>query len=1268
MLNQFGAYDVSLNLNDRTEFGKYDIELLYHPTQAIAEPCTITTDGPGVYTATGGSFEVYEFKTNPIYVTQQLNATQFERGDNMSITSGAELHAGGPYAHAKGHVDIRLHSSWLPFESVEAGQYHFDFKIEKIRPFGREFGVEIELDDQGSHTHTIESLNNDLYYGEYWITSSVISDRGKSVAERVSVPYFGVDQFVGIKRNRVDRDYGFYLNNWAKVNEPWPIQVMVVSKEDRVVIGKEVQITVSENLLDHISLEETSLYDPGILWREIFDCTLVSSQDPVSCDFIPKKKNFYRVIAQIVDTNGNTHRTSVRFKANDEKRSPIPIVQPKEEVKLEISCDSVEVAVGENVQCTVENHLSSSPALVTIERSGVIDSWLVQLDPSNPMIEFTVLEEYAPHFDLSVLNVSPTNSTNHSGDVRYRLGNQQFTMNNALLESIPIEVSTNKEFYSPRERVELSISTDNQVDGGVPIEYALAVVDESLLDLSSATDEYFDPTTKRWLLKARGVRTYGLIASLIEEANLLSLTPEPYWDHRPVHPYYGETEALRSSVHGDSFGGSARPLANIRTLDRFVAYWNPSVISKTGQETITFDLPDNLTSWKVVVLAVSVADRFGYATTTFGSIKDTEIRAVAPNVVTEGDTFHVGASIFNRADKVRALTIELQASGLLDEESQTGIRQELELKPLERKVVTWEVQAGVRPTNFQEVSRNSEIRIVASASDTLDADALDVRIPVRPRHVRVSSVAYGMLAEDTTSIPIEVPTKLANEDGQLDLTLTTNEEVNFDGVFRHAIEYPYTCWEQHLTQAILAMQYLDLEERGVKHGIDWPDPKATIDRVLDSAVDFQIQNGGMVYFRAHDGNPYYGFGFGGDAYLSAYTAIAFSWLENAGYDVPKNVQRRLLGFLRSHIEEQKEEQEIFNKDATISAVILNSLALAGELKESDLEHYSDYINQMKLFGLAHYLQASISLNANPALSQKIFDRIMNHRSLVDGAVEFVETTTLTYTQMLHSDTRSLCSVLDALTKFSNATSDGIEIGELKELSNSVRYARDNSPHWVNTQENVFCTQALIEFADFVESDTQDWIVTVDLQSTDTGSSITLANAWQFNSNNTKYQTFHPMNAQGFGLTGALKINRTGGGNAFYSVELAYLTTIDEKINRFSGFEIHREYFSLDSNRRWHRLKPGDYIDKGDYVFVNLFLNNRFLRYHVVVDDTVPGGLEPVNQSLGTEYRPSYSQDELEAILAQSKWYRDFRADESRWPPLRPRFHSELGLQNAPVLQ
>ncbi len=477
-LNRFGAYDVSLKLNDRTEFGTYDIELIYHPTQTITEPCTSTSESPGAYMAIGGSFDVFEFKTNPIYVTQQLNATQFERGDDMSITTSAELHAGGSYAHAKGQLDIRLASNQLPFEIVDSWQYSFGYRDESVRPFGREFGANIELNDQGNHTHTIHSLNNDLYYGEYWITSSVISDRGKSVAERVSVPYFGVDQFVGIKRNRDDIDHWNYLDNWASINEPWPIQVVVVSKEDELVPDKPVQITVFESLLDPDLLQHTSLYDSDIRWKQTFDCTLVSAQSPVSCDFIPEKRNFYLVEAQIVDTRGNTHRTTTRFEARDEKRTPFPIAQPTEKVKLKISCDSVEVAVGDDVQCTVENHLSSSPTLITIERSGVIDSWLVRLDPTNPVIEFSVREDYAPHFELAVLSVSPTNNTNHSGDSRYRLGNQKFTMNNPLSESIPIKLSTNKEFFGPRERVELSISSDDDNGGDVPIEYAIAVIDE----------------------------------------------------------------------------------------------------------------------------------------------------------------------------------------------------------------------------------------------------------------------------------------------------------------------------------------------------------------------------------------------------------------------------------------------------------------------------------------------------------------------------------------------------------------------------------------------------------------------------------------------------------------------------------------------------------------------------------------------------------------------------------------------------------------------
>ncbi|MYD44839.1 MAG: hypothetical protein F4W92_00580 [Gammaproteobacteria bacterium] len=1250
-LNQFGAYDVALELNKHAEFGVYDIDLRYHPTQPITDPCSAMSAIPRIYTTTGGSFEVFEFKTNPIRVTQQLNATQFERGDSMSITSTAELHAGGPYAHATGQLEIRLRRRSAPFETVDSDEYTFLTKDETVAAFGREYWTDLKLDATGNHTHTIASLNNDLYYGEYLISTSVISDRGKSVAARVSVPYYGVDQFVGIKRNRKNSDYGYDLNSWVNINEPWPIQVVVLSKDDVIVSGKDVQIKVYKSHLDSDLLNHFSLYDPELRWQEIFDCKVESDHSPASCDFTPPEKNYYRIVAQIVDTKGNTHRTSYRIKARANTRPPVEIVRPTDKVNVELTCDSIEVEVGDIVRCEVENHLSDSAALVTIERSAVIDKWIVRLEPNNPVIEFTVLEDYGPHFELSVLSASPTNSPSLSGDTRYRFGHQKFTMDNPHLESLPIVVSTKNEFYSPRDRVELTISTDNQQDDAVPIEYAIAVVDESLLDLSSAKDEYFDPTRKRWSTHTTGLRTYGLIASLMEKSDLLPITPEPYSDYS----FSEEIIATAYSKVADySIANESTADPNVRTLDRFVAYWNPSIVSSSGEETITFDLPDNLTNWKVFVLAVSTEDQFGFASTTFGSIKDTEIRAVAPNVVTEGDTFHVGASILNRADSSRALTIELVASGLLDEESVTGLRQELEFKPFERKVVTWKVKAGVRPTNFQEISRNSEIRVVASAGDHLDKDALDIRIPVRPKHVRVSSVAYGALAGDTTIIPIEVPAKLASEDGQLDLTLTTNEAVNLDGVFRYAIEYPYGCWEQELTQAVLAMQYVELEDQGVTHGIEWPDAKATIIRVLDSAVDFQAPNGGMAYFVPRNRDA--------DRYLSAYTAMAFSWLEAAGYEIPQDVNRKLSDYLRAFLAKQEEEPNVYPMNARISTVILHALALAGELNETELTQFSDHLNQLDLFGLSQYLEASLLLNSNLPLNGEIFGRIMNHRSLVDGVVEFVESVPLIYGRMLHSDTRTLCSVLSALTNYSKTTSNGLEIGELKELSNSAKYARENSPRWLSTQDNVFCTRALMTFAEFVDPDVRDVFATVALQSTDTGSEIQLANGWKFNSDITRFHTLHPMTAQTFGSNGAVEISRTGEGTAFYSVELSYLTTIDEQINRYSGFEVHREYFVLREPNKWDLLKPGDSVNKGDYILVNLFLNNRFARYHVVVDDSVPGGLEPVNQSFETEYRPHFDGEDFATILTQSNWYRNFMDERGKWAHLQ-RFHRELGLQN-----
>lgn len=1250
-LNQFGAYHTSVKLSKRTELGDYDILVTFDANSPITKPCS-----GDHYRLDGGTFEVFEFKTNPIQVIQHLNAKVYERGDDLVITTQAEFHSGGPYAHANGQVVVKVKPEDPPFETVS--KYAYSISKYPKNLYGALIHHDgIKLNSEGKHTTTIESIDDESYYANLQIESSVVSDRGKAVASRTIAPYFGVDQFVAIRQ---PISYDRWVDSgriW--MDEMWPIQVLVLSKDDTIVSGKEVNITVlaakkepNGEVPDRFSSNE---------WEEILSCDVVSSQDPVSCDFTPAEENYYRIEAQILDTKGNAHRSSIRVRAKVNPRPKVDFVEPTERVRLKLICSSDEVEIGDTIRCEVKNHLGKSPMLVTIERASVIDEWLVRLDPKNPIIEFPVLDRYEPHFDLSVLSLAPRSTGNNSDDSRYRIATKRFTLDNPRLDPLEITVSSNRESYGPRDMVNISISADRNRDRTEPIEYAVAVVDEAILELSGTGNVFFDPTQKEWEYFDRKVRTYGLIASLMEASDLRTTKQIPLEDYT-VRRSDSLTDYFHSGLfYRPNLATTAEP--NVRKIDRFVAYWNPSVVSKSGRQKLELVLPDNLTRWKVLVMAVSADDRFGFASTTFASLKDTEVRAVVPNVVTEGDKFQIGVSILNRADRQRRLTVELQASGTLVESTDSKIEYEhkLNFQPFERKVVSWDVQAAqvLQSLDLQSPINSSEIRVIASAGDNRDKDALDIRIPVRSNKIRVSSLVYGALDGDKTKIPIRVPTSLMSEDGQLDFTLATTDSINFDGVFRYVIEYPYSCWEQELTQAVLAMQYVQLENRGVKHGILWSDAEDKIVQVLASAIDFQAPNGGMAYFVPRNSNS--------APYLSAYTAIAFSWLENAGYEVPQEVKRNLLHYLRTFLAQKDDEnstgagirdQKLFNHiQATVGAVVLHALALSGELSNTELTHYSKQINQMDLFGLSQFLLATLKQDSAHPLTAKVLERIMNHRSLVDGAVEFVESVPRGFTRILHSDTRSLCSVLEALTLLNQNTSGGIEIGELKELSNAVRHARDNLPCWRNTQDNVFCTNAMITFSDYVNSEGEDLLATIDLRSDETGISTRLAEGWEFNSNITRLHKQHPLKFQRFGSRGAIEINRHGSGTAFYNVELSYLTTVDERINRFSGFEIHREYVA-HRNSRWHILEPGDHLNKGEYVLVNVYLNNRFDRHHVVVDDSVPGGLEPVNLSLRTEFLPPFNRSELEDILSKSELYKEF--EKALYRSFRYR---ELGLQN-----
>src|SRR5262249_57362849 len=142
---------------------------------------------------------------------------------------------------------------------------------------------------------------------------------------------------------------------------------------------------------------------------------------------------------------------------------------------------------------------------------------------------------------------------------------------------------------------------------------------------------------------------------------------------------------------------------------------------------------------------------------------------------------------------------------------------------------------------------------------------------------------------------------------------------------------------------------------------------------------------------------------------------------------------------------------------------------------------------------------------------------------------------------------------------------------------------------------------------------------------------------------------HPIQAENVGQKATVTLTRQGQGQVYYAMRLFYAPTALQAQPVNAGMEVHREY-SVERGRGWVLLESPLQLRLGELVRVDLYVSLPAARNFVVVDDPVPGGLEPVNRDLATA---SQTDAEKAAVpyAAGSWWFRynDWRAfGSTRW--------------------
>jgi uncharacterized protein YfaS (alpha-2-macroglobulin family) len=1122
---------------------------------------------------------VSDFTPVPFEVRNELSGDLFRPGDKVVVDTTAKLHSGGPYTLAQVRVTaILTPATFEPHNPAVAG-FTFGTELQNTEP-QQLFETSAALDDKGEAKATFPIDDRKIYYGRLMVESAVQDDRGKNVAHQSYADYVGVDRFVGVKLS------GWFFSAGSEI----PVDYIVTDERGNPVPHVSVKMTLERQDRSGARVKSAGdAYTPETDTVTVTDgaCTGTSDATAQTCKLKPTKAGDYTLRATVTDSKGRTQETTEQLWITG---SDFVMWDDGSDTTLNIVADKESYHIGDTAHFLVKNPYPGAKALVTVERYGVMDRFVMTLKDSASVIDLPIKPDYMPGFYLSVDITSPRveQPPPQAGQIdlgkpTFRLGYVKVPVRDAYKE-IDIKAQADKDVYRPGDKVHVHIDAKARYPKpGEPVELAVAVVDEAVFDLLTGGKDYYDPYKGFYTLDSLDLRNYSLLTRLI-----------------------GRQKFEKKGANPGGDGGSS---LNMRSIFKYVTYWNPSMKADAdGKADIDFTVPDNLTGWHIFVLADTPTDRFGLGEANFKVNRPTEVRPEMPNQVSESDSFEARFSVMNRTKDTRTVKVTVSAEGDIDPALPARIEKMVTLKPYERGLVALPVKAGkVAETR----DTDGEIRFAATAGDAIDTDGMRHTLAVHKLRSLEVGANYGTTTADKIEEPVQFPDNIYPDVGSLSVTATPSVIGNLAGAFKYLRDYPFPCWEQVLTRGVMAAHFKTLHAYLPKN-LTWPGADALPDQTLAMAADYQAPNGGMTYFIPNDSHV--------DPYLSAYTALAFTWLRHDGYQIPKAVEDKLHDYLLDML--RHDQMPTFYSEgmsSTVRAVALAALADSTDIDKSDIDRYAPHLKEMSLFGKAHFALAASKVPGAQQNAAEAVRQIMNQANETGGKYIFSEVLDDSYSRILSSPMRENCAVLDAMVVLGETPAVKNLVGDVPyKLVRTVTQTRGGRDHWENTQENMFCMNALTDFSKVYEKDKPAMHVEASLDGKPIGQT-------DFNSVRDPQATFDkPIEAADVGRKATMTLNRTGTGRVYYATHLSYAPRVGKDDGTDAGIEIHREY-SLKQDGKWTLLPKPYAVKQGDLVRIDLYVSLPAARNFVVVDDPVPGGFEPVNADFATASKVDAAQ-------------------------------------------
>ncbi|MBI1179453.1 MAG: hypothetical protein GC201_02780 [Alphaproteobacteria bacterium] len=462
--------------------------------------------------------------------------------------------------------------------------------------------------------------------------------------------------------------------------------------------------------------------------------------------------------------------------------------------RMDVLPEQLEYEAGDTARFQVRMPFRTATALVTIEREGVIDSFVTELSGSDPVVEVPLKDNYAPDVFVSVLAVrgrvsdwrswladmarqydlpkwlAPRDGGKATARVdlskpAYRLGMAKIRVGWKPYR-LDVAVKPEGDVFKVRDRVKVRVHVDRANGKDLPAggEVAIAAVDEGLLELAPNN-------------------SWKLLDAMMDERSL------EVWTATAQMQVVGKRHYGRKGVPVGGGGGRS----GARELFDTLLLWKGRVaLDKDGNAEVLIPLNDSLSSFRIVAVASAGEGLFGTGSATIATTQDLMIHSGLPQLVREGDRYRATFTLRNTTGSAMKVEAAAKVSPALAEPPEPVA---VDIPAGGAREVNWTVTA---PVGAARLAWDVEARQQGAAA----ADRLKVTQKVEPAiPVRTYMATLDQLA-GTLTFPAERPADAIPGRGGLSVSLRSTLGGGLDGVRDYMSRYPYTCFEQLVSRAV----------------------------------------------------------------------------------------------------------------------------------------------------------------------------------------------------------------------------------------------------------------------------------------------------------------------------------------------------------------------------------------------------------------------------------------------------------------------------------